>query len=121
MIVNEKTLRLFGIANRDPQKAVGEEIILDNRKLTIVGVIRDFHYAKLDDNIKPVVFTFLTPDAFLTADKRDGVVNVRINTGAPVETLAKIQEVWRSIDPIHPFQDNFMKMPSRMHIMSSLR
>jgi ABC-type antimicrobial peptide transport system permease subunit len=107
VIVNEKTLRLFNIANHDPQKAVGEEIVLDNRKLTIVGVIKDFHYAKLDDDIKPVVFTYLTPDAFLTADKRDGVVNVRLDTGVPAETLAKIQEAWKSVDPVHPFKGQF--------------
>ncbi len=107
VIVNEKTLRQFNIANRDPEKAVGEEILLDNRKLTIVGVMRDFHYGKLDENIKPVVFTYLTPDAFLTSDARDGLVNVRVNTKDPIETMAKIQEVWKSVDPVHPFEGQF--------------
>jgi putative ABC transport system permease protein len=107
VIVNEKTLRQFNIANRDPEKAVGEEILLDNRKLTIVGVMKDFHYGTLKDNIPPVVFTYLTPDAFLTADKRDGVVNVRVNTSDPIETMAKIQEVWKSVDPVHPFKAEF--------------
>lgn len=107
VIVNEKTLRQFNIANRDPEKAVGEEILLDNRKLTIVGVMQDFHYSKLDDNIKPVAFTYLTPDAFLTHDQRDGLVNVRVNTSNPIETMAKIREVWKSIDPVHPFQGQF--------------
>lgn len=107
VIVNERTLRQFNIANRDPEEAIGEEILLDNKRLTIVGVIKDFHYSKLDDNIKPVVFTYLTPDAFLTRDKRDGLVNVRVNTNDPVETMARIQEVWKSVDPIHPFEARF--------------
>lgn len=107
VIVNEKTLWQFSIADRDPQKAIGEEIVLDNKKLTIVGVMQDFHYSKLDDNIKPVVFTYLTPDAFLTRDRRDGLVNVRVNTSNPVEIMAKIQEVWKSVDPVHAFQGQF--------------
>ena len=107
VIVNEKTLRQFNIANGDPEKAVGEEILLNSKKLTIVGVIKDFHYGKLDEIIHPVVFTYLTPDAFLTADGRDGLVNVRVNTSDPVETMAKIQAVWNSVDPVHPFEAEF--------------
>jgi putative ABC transport system permease protein len=107
LIVNEKTLRQFNIANGDPQKAIGEEIVLNNKKLTIVGVMKDFHYGKLDSRIDPVVFTYLTPDAFLTSDGRDGLVNVRLNTQDPVHTMAKIREVWSSVDPVHPFEGEF--------------
>lgn len=107
IIVNEKTLKQLNIANGDPEKAIGEELLLNNGPLTIVGVIRDFHYGKLDSNIEPVVFTYLTPDAFLTRDKRDGLVNVRINTSEPLATMAKIQEVWKAVDPVHPFKAEF--------------
>jgi ABC-type antimicrobial peptide transport system permease subunit len=107
LIVNEKTLKQFNIGNGDPEKAIGEEVLLNNKKLTIVGVIKDFHYSKLDSNIEPVVFTYLTPDAFLTSDGRDGLVNVRVNTDNPIETMAKIQEVWKSVDPVHPFDAQF--------------
>jgi len=112
IIVNEKTLRLFNIANGDAQKAVGEEVLLSSmqdagKKLTIVGVIKDFHYGKLDEEIKPVAFTYLTPDRFLRSDKMDGLVNVRLDTRDPMETIAKIREVWKSVDPVHPFEAKF--------------
>jgi putative ABC transport system permease protein len=107
LIVNEKTLKQFNIANGDPEKAIGEEILLNNKKLTIVGVMKDFHYGKLDSRIFPVVFTYLTPDSFLTGDGRDGLVNVRVNSDDPVETMAKIGETWKSIDPVHPFKAQF--------------
>jgi ABC-type antimicrobial peptide transport system permease subunit len=106
-------LRQFNIANGDAEKAIGEEILLRmgmeklGKKLTIVGVMKDFHYGKLDDNINPVVFTYLTPDAFLTSDQRDGLVNVKVNTSDPIITMAKIQEVWKSVDPVHPFEAEF--------------
>lgn len=107
VIVNEKTLRQLGIANGDGDKAIGEEILLDNKKLTIVGVMKDFIYGKLDENIQPVALTYLTPDAYLTSDKRDGLVNVRLNTTDPVKAMAKIQAAWRSVDPVHPFKAEF--------------
>ncbi len=107
MIVNEKTVKQLGIAGGDPQKAVGEEVLMNNKKLRIVGVIKDFHYAKLDEKILPVAFTYLTPDGFLTRDGRDGLINVRINTGDAVATMAKIQDIWKSVDPVHPFQAEF--------------
>lgn len=107
VIVNKKTLRQFEIANGDPEKAIGEEILLNNKNLTIVGVMKDFHYLKLDENIRPVVFTYLTPDAFLTGDGRDGLVNVCVNTSDPMETMSKIQDVWESFDPVHPFEAEF--------------
>ena len=109
IIVNEKTLRQFNIANGDAQRAIGEEILLNNKGLTIVGVIKDFHYGKLDEIILPVAFTYLTPDAFLTSDGRDGLVNVRIDTYATRldETVTKINTVWKSVDPVHPFEAQF--------------
>ena len=107
VIVNEKTLREFNIADRDPEKAVGMEILVNNRKMTIVGVIKDFHYATIDENIKPVAFTYLTPDAYLTRDKRDGVLNVAVSTNDPVATVSKIEQVWNMVDPVHTFQGEF--------------
>lgn len=107
VIVNEKTLRQFDIAKGDPENAIGEELLLNNKRLTIVGVIKDFHYGKLDEKLLPVAFTYLTPDGFLTSDGRDGLVNVLLNTTDPVETMAKIHDVWKSIDPVHPFQGEF--------------
>lgn len=112
IIVNEKTLRLFNISNGDPQKALGEEVLLSTirdaaKKLTIVGVIKDFHYGKLNEEIKPVAFTYLTPDIFLRPDRIDGLVNVRLNTSDPQEVMIKIREVWKSVDSVHPFQAEF--------------
>ncbi|MBL7861830.1 MAG: ABC transporter permease [Cyclobacteriaceae bacterium] len=111
IIVNEKTLRLFNIANGDPQLAIGEELWfssrLERKKLTIVGVIKDFHYGKLNEDIKPVAFTYLTPDTYLRPDKMDGLLNVRLATSDPMETMARIQEVWKSVDPVHPFAGRF--------------
>lgn len=107
LIVNEKTLKQLNIEK--PDQAIGEEVLFNNRKLTIVGVIKDFHYSKLDSDIEPVAFTYLTPDAFLTRDGRDGLINVRVSSSDPLQTMAKITDIWKDVDPVHPFEGRFYK------------
>ncbi|HXO75475.1 MAG TPA: FtsX-like permease family protein, partial [Puia sp.] len=51
IIVNEQLIRRFNIGNGNPQKAIGELVSIDNKKLTIIGVLRDFHYGTLDSKI----------------------------------------------------------------------
>lgn len=105
MIVNEQVLKRFNIANGDPVKAIGEEITFSNfrhdgRRMTIVGVMKDFHYGKLQELIEPVAFIAWTPE-----DR--ALVNVKIKSANLPSTMAKIQAVWKKIDPIHPFQAQF--------------
>jgi len=107
VILNERALKTIKIGKGDPGVAVGQQIFLNDRPLTIVGVIKDFHYGKLDDDIHPVAFTYLTPDAFLTKDGRDGVINVRLQPGDPAPILAQISGAWKKFDPVHEFQSKF--------------
>lgn len=58
VIVNQQVLKRFNIGTNDPAKARGEEITLtqppdfsEGRKMTIVGVMNDFHYGKVQDLI----------------------------------------------------------------------
>ncbi|MEJ0028929.1 MAG: hypothetical protein WDO15_00425 [Bacteroidota bacterium] len=44
---------------------------------------------------------------FIRHDKKDGLLNVRINAGDPTVTMEKIHEAWKSVDPIHPFDAEF--------------
>jgi putative ABC transport system permease protein len=105
VIVNEKLLKQFNIAGNDPQKAIGEEITFSNfqhtgRKMTIVGVIKDFHYGKVDNLIQPVALIFWTP-----GDR--AVLNVKIQSSDLPATMAKIESAWKGIDRVHPFDAKF--------------
>jgi putative ABC transport system permease protein len=105
VIVNEKVLKRFNIANGDPRKAIGEEISFSNiqgngRKMTIVGVMKDFHYGKVDNLIEPTAFICWTPE-----DR--AIINAKIRSTDMPATMAKIASVWKQIDPVHPFQAKF--------------
>ncbi|MEI9919848.1 MAG: ABC transporter permease [Bacteroidota bacterium] len=98
VIVNEQLLKRFHLA--DANKSLGEEVILDGKKLKIVGVMKDYHYGKVDSPIDPVIFTYLTGG-------ESGYLNIKIQSADPVATMAKIESIWKSIDKVHPFQAGF--------------
>ena len=105
VIVNEQVLKRFNIAANDPGKAIGEEITFSNaqgnrRKMTIVGVMKDFHYGKVENLIEPVAFMFWTPQ-----DR--AIINAKIQSTDMLATMAKIESVWKKIDRVHPFRAKF--------------
>jgi putative ABC transport system permease protein len=105
VIVNQQFLKRFNIGTSDPEKAIGEVITFSNfranrRKMTIVGVMKDFHYGKVDNLIGPVAFMHWIP-----GDR--AIINAKIQTSDMPATLAKIASVWKKIDRVHPFQAEF--------------
>ncbi len=105
VIVNEQVLKRFNIGANDPQKAIGEEVTFSNvqgsgRRMTIVGVMKDFHYGKVDHLIEPVAFMGWTPE--------DGaILNAKIQSPNLPATMARIEAAWKKIDPVHPFRAQF--------------
>jgi putative ABC transport system permease protein len=105
VIVNEQVLKRFNIGNGDPEKAIGEEITFNSfaihgRKMTIVGVIKDFHYGMVDNLIAPTAFMFWTPENRAT-------INAKIQSTDLPATMAKIESAWKKTDRVHPFQAQF--------------
>ncbi len=105
VIVNQQVLKRFNIAGGDPEKAIGQELTFSNfnahgRKMTIVGVMKDFHYGTVDNVIGPVAFLPWAP-----GDR--AIINAKIQSGDMQETLAKIESTWKKIDRIHPFKAQF--------------
>jgi ABC-type antimicrobial peptide transport system permease subunit len=100
VIVNEQVLKKFEIAKGDPDKALGEEVLIDRHKYQIVGVLRDFHYGKVESKIDPVVMMMYLPE-------KNGYINLKIESNDPVATMAKVESAWKQIDKIHPIEAKF--------------
>ena len=103
VIVNEQVLKRFNLGG--PDKAIGQEISLNGygqkpQKMTIVGVMQDFHYGKVENLIGPVAFTFWTPE-----DR--AVLNAKIQSTDLPATVARIESAWKKIDRVHPFEAQF--------------
>ncbi|WP_232541042.1 ABC transporter permease [Spirosoma endbachense] len=100
VIVNEQVLKRFNIANRNPAKALGEMVTMDGKKLTIVGVLKDFHYGTMENKIEPMVFRYYTGE-------NGGYLNVKIKSTNLPTTLATIDNAWRKIDKVHQLDAKF--------------
>lgn len=100
VIVNEQVLKRFHIAGRNPQKALGEVLTVGNQKLTIVGVMKDFHYGTMENKIEPVIFRY-------SRSQNWGHLNLKIASANLTGTLAKIEQVWKNFDRVHPLEDRF--------------
>lgn len=100
MVVTEGVLKRFNIAGQDPRQALGEQLMMENKKLTIVGVLKDFHYETVEDEIKPTVLRY-------DPARKYRYVNARINSKDLPATLAHIEAAWKKIDTVHPLDAKF--------------
>jgi putative ABC transport system permease protein len=99
-IVNEQLLKRFGLDKKGPEHAIGEVISFDHKDLTIIGVVKDFHYETIEDPIEPMILRYLHPTTF-------GYVNVKISSNDIPGTLARIESAWKKLDNIHPLNAQF--------------
>jgi len=101
VIVNEHVLKRFDIADQDPQKAIGEVVQLNRKDVTIIGVMKDFHYGRAGDRIasKEVILRYANTGA--------NFLNVKIISNDWLATRAKIEAIWKKHDQIHSFEARF--------------
>jgi len=97
VIVNEKVLKRFDVG--DPAQALGQIVTVDDLQLQIVGVMKDFHYGKVDSEIPAVIFRYSNEEA--------GYLNVKITSSDWQATFARLEGAWKKIDPVHPLKATF--------------
>ncbi|WP_416864454.1 MAG: ABC transporter permease [Imperialibacter sp.] len=97
IIVNEKLLKRFNIG--EPLDAIGETLKVDDKDVKIVGVVKDFHYGKIDSPIKEFAFRYHADQYY--------VINALISSADIPGTMEKIESKWDELDAIHPFEAEF--------------
>lgn len=99
VIFNEAAIKLLGYANPTGQNVKG---LVDNqveRPFTIVGVVNDFHFESLRDNIAPLAL-------LLRQDM--GAAIIRIHGGDIQQTVRQVETLWKEYAKGHPFDYYFM-------------
>lgn len=100
VMINETLAKRLGI---NPNKAMGTKLFTDDsRKYEIAGVMKDFNYRSLHDNIYPFMVIY-NPDA------RE-VNNLIINTNAKSlpSFIVAVENIWHKDLPQTPFNYTFM-------------
>ncbi|HET8698340.1 MAG TPA: ABC transporter permease [Gammaproteobacteria bacterium] len=98
VMLNEAAARDFGWS---AQEAVGRKIKLfgSREDLTVVGVLKDFHFRSLRDEIYPLAL--LGPDAPLR------YVAVRVSPDDLAGTVRNVEAVWKRLSDL-PFEYSFL-------------
>jgi putative ABC transport system permease protein len=95
IIFNEAAIRIMNLKN-----PVGQRIKLWERyDLEIIGVVKDFHFQSLHEEVKPLFFR-LSPDNTWN-------VMVRLEAGKEKETLKQIGEFYKAFNPGFSFDYKF--------------
>jgi putative ABC transport system permease protein len=109
ILLNETAVRTMGLSDPVGRKLLNNDLFQGNqsqsRYFTVVGVVKDFHFQSLRDEITPLVL--YNYEAF---GKRSNVnfVAVRLKEGHLQGAIDKIQAMWSSMVPGQPFQYLFL-------------
>jgi len=101
IILNETAVKDLKI----PAPAVGQQIAWDSNDdttwyLQVVGVVKDFHFTSMKNEIKPFAFVYNPNRQWFFTAKLDGA---NMN-----QTLAKVEAVWNKNVTSRPFQYFFL-------------
>jgi putative ABC transport system permease protein len=100
-VLNEKAVALMGWDN-----PLGKKIwnLQEGREYTVIGVIKDYHYESLHQEIRPQI-QLLSGDSM--AESED-YISVRLNTGDILATIRYIGDTWAKFAPGKPFAYSFL-------------
>lgn len=95
IIFNETAIKAMGLEN-----PVGKPIRIQGTELQIIGVVKDFHFASLHEEVSPLFFV-LRP----TWTHK---LMAKIEAGKERETLANLQRMYEDFNPGFPFEFQFL-------------
>ena len=98
VMFNRTGIRQLGFAN--PEQALGKRIDFWGDKLTIVGVVDDFHQQSLREAYEPLILR-LDPGV-------NGQLAIKLPDGNPRQALAVVKQAWAKFFPTDPFAYSFL-------------
>ena len=94
IIFNEIAVKSMGLTN-----PIGQTINLWGENKQIIGVVKDFHFESLYENLKPC-FLLFSPDV-------DNII-IKIKAGMEGETIARLQKFYKAYNMGLPFEFKFL-------------
>lgn len=98
MILNEKAVALFGYTT--PQAAIGRKFEQWGKKGIIIGVVKDYHFSGLQQEIRPL--------SICIEPRIDKLLSIKFRTRDLPGTIAAIKAQWDKIIPTRSFDYFFL-------------
>ncbi|MCH8495261.1 MAG: ABC transporter permease [Balneolales bacterium] len=97
IIVNEQFVQRVGWGSAE--NAIGKQIRRDDMRFQVIGVLRDFNFASLHQDVEPLLIELpkVVPSQL-------GYSMIKLEAGNPADALAWIEEQWYDLDPNRPFE-----------------
>ena len=102
-ILNEAAVKAIGW--KSPADAIGKNFAYDNEKGKVIGVVADFHFESLRQEIVPMIFIYrsTTPN-----NSNYNALSVKIGGNNIPGAMATIEKAWRQFLPDMPYQYSFL-------------
>ncbi len=100
VLLNETAMRHLGWDNHAGKKLVSRYGSMEEYDVEVLGVIRDFNFESLKNNIRPMII-LLQPGANMEGGIRFASMDVRKNIGI-------VEKVWKKYAPDAPFEYSFL-------------
>jgi putative ABC transport system permease protein len=103
-VLNERAAKLLGW---EGEEALGKKInnwSQDRGNFTVIGVIKDYHYESLHQEIRPQAL-FLIGGYY---DWPPSYISVRLNTENVSGTVEFVEKTWNDVAPGKPFEYSFL-------------
>lgn len=105
MIINETAARMLGFSNDPigkklyyvPEREGSSDTTI--REYRVIGVIKDFNFASLRDNITPVV---------MMLSNNNGALSIKLSGNNVTPYVTQIQNKWNQLSPNQHFEYSFM-------------
>ncbi|EZH72492.1 hypothetical protein ATO12_23885 [Aquimarina atlantica] len=102
MVINEIMAKSFGFEN-----PLGKKITNGRESWTIIGVVEDFHFETLKNDIEPLA---------MAINNSPGMISVRLKTSHINQVLKSITTIWDQNVPNQSFRYSFLDQDfSKMH------
>lgn len=100
VIINESALKLMNIKN-----PIGEELLIRNQKLKIIGIVKDFNLLSPEMKVPPISFYHLKT---LGMSHDINKVFIKLKLDDSGKTIENIEKLWSKVDPEYPFKYDFV-------------
>ena len=97
-IINETAMKSLGWST--PEEAIGKRIISTDSAQTIIGVVKDFNYTGLQNELEPMVLEW-RPRSF-------GYLTLELSTDKIKQALSFAENKWKELFPGMPYEYHFL-------------
>lgn len=99
-LLNEAAAKQLRWDNVEGQKLLSRFNTLEGKQIEAIGVVKNFNFQSLKDNIKPMIF--------MLGGEPNGEMGIRLAGNNVMESVKLVETIWKKYAPEAPFEYSFV-------------